>query len=195
LWIGDVHPLEVIRPTGLFSLDILPAHTDLAGATIELVGMENREFRLQNLIDKVRQNYDYILVDCPPSLALLTLNGIVAADYVLIPVQAEFFALEGLGQLLNSVDLVRDNLGCSIKVLGALCTMYDKRNRLSREILKDIRRNFPGHVFGAIIPRNISLAEAPGYSRTIYQHDPQSIGANAYRQLAKEVIKRTNNFN
>ena len=188
--VGNVHPAEIVRPTGLFSLDIMPAHTDLAGATIELVNMDNREFRLQNIVNKLRHNYDFILIDCPPSLALLTLNGIVAADYILIPVQTEYYALEGLSQLLNSVNLVKDNLGCDIKILGALCTMHDKRNRFSREILKDIRHSFPGYVFEVIIPRNISLAEAPGYGRTIYQHDPGSIGANAYRQLAKEVINR-----
>lgn len=192
--VGDISPHEVIRPTGLFSLDILPSQPELAGATVELVDMENREFKLQEIVDKVRHNYDFILVDCPPSLALLTLNGIVAADYILIPVQAEYYALEGLGQLLHSVELVKENLGKDIEILGALCTMYDKRNRLSRKILKDIRRNFPGHVFEVIIPRNISLAEAPGYGRTIYQHDPASAGANAYRQLAKEVIERVNAF-
>src|SRR3990167_3870982 len=188
--VGNVHPDDIIRPTGLFSLDILPAHAELAGATIELVSMENREFKLQEITNKVRHNYDFILIDCPPSLGLLTLNGIVAADYVIVPVQAEYYALEGLGQLLNSIDLVKENLGRDIKILGALCTMYDKRNRLSRNILKDMRRSFPGYVFEVIIPRNVTLAEAPGYGRTIYQHDPASTGANAYRQLAKEVINR-----
>jgi len=188
--LGNMHPQDVIRPTGLFSLDILPAQTDLAGATVELVDVKNREFKLHEAINKIRHKYDFILIDCPPSLALLTLNGIVAADYVIVPVQTEYYALEGLSQLLNSIELVRENLEKDIEILGALCTMYDKRNKLSRDILKNVRRNFPGYVFEAIIPRNVSLAEAPGYGRTIYQHDPASPGANAYRQLAKEVINR-----
>lgn len=188
--LGGILPHDVIRPTGLFSLDLLPSTPDLAGATVELVNLPNREFRLHDVINQVRHDYDFILIDCPPSLGLLTLNGIVAADYVMIPVQSEYYALEGLGQLLNTISLVRENLGKDVAILGAVCTMYDKRNRLARDVLKDIRRNFPGYVFDAIIPRSISLAEAPGHGKTIYQFDPASPGASAYRQLAKEVIQR-----
>ncbi|MDX1535548.1 MAG: ParA family protein [Candidatus Spechtbacterales bacterium] len=189
--VGGILPEDVIRPTGLFSLDVLPATPDLAGATIELVSLKNREFRLYDVINTVKDNYDYVLVDCPPSLGLLTLNSIVAADYVIIPVQSEYYALEGLSQLLGTIDLVNENLGRDVQVLGAVCTMFDRRNRLSRSVLKDIQRNFPGHVFDAVIPRNIALAEAPGYGKTIYQFDPTSAGANAYRYLAKEVIELT----
>ncbi|MDX1607787.1 MAG: ParA family protein [Candidatus Spechtbacterales bacterium] len=191
---GGILPEDVIKPTGLFSLDVLPAHPDLAGATVELVNQENREFKLYDTIERVRDDYDFILIDCPPSLGLLTLNAVVAADQVLIPVQSEYYALEGLSQLLGTINLVRDNLGKNVKILGAVCTMYDRRNRLSRAVLKDIRRNFPGYVFDAVIPRNISLAEAPGYGKTIYQFDPSGKGANAYRQLAKEVIQRVNSL-
>lgn len=188
---GGILPEDVIRPTGLFSMDVMPSHPDLAGAAVELVSHKNREFKLYDIIQRVKQGYDFILIDCPPSLGLLTLNAIVAADYILVPVQSEYYALEGLGQLLNTVNLVKTNLGRDIKILGAVCTMYDKRNRLSRAVLKDVRQNFPGYVFDAVIPRNIALAEAPGYGKTIYQFDPASMGANAYRQLAKEVIART----
>lgn len=192
--VGGILPEDIVSATGLFSLDILPASPDLAGATVELVKDKNREFRLYDVLSRIRHTYDYILVDCPPSLGILTLNGIVAADYVLIPVQCEYYAMEGLGQLLNTLGMVRDNLRKEIDVLGAVCTMYDKRNRLSRSVLKEIRRNFPGYVFETVIPRNISLAEAPGYGKTIYQFNPSSKGANAYRQLAAEVIQRVESF-
>jgi chromosome partitioning protein len=188
--VGNLNPQELVRQTGLFALDVLPAAPELSGASVELVNVRNREFRLYNIVNELRNNYDFVLIDCPPSLGLLTLNGLVAADHVLVPVQAEYYALEGLAQLLNTVDLVRKNLGRDIEILGALCTMYDRRNKLNRNVLKDIRRNFPGYVFNAIIPRNVSLAEAPGFGRTIYQHDPASAGANAYRQLAQEIIAR-----
>lgn len=187
---GGILPEDIIRPTGMFALDVLPSTPNLAGAAVELVNVKNREFRLHDTISRVRDNYDFVIVDCPPSLGLLTLNGVVAADHILIPVQSEYYALEGLGQLLNTVELIRNNLGKDINILGAVCTMYDRRNRLSRAILKDVRRNFPGYVFDVIIPRNIALAEAPGYGKTIYQFDPDSTGASAYRQLANEVMAR-----
>lgn len=193
--VGGILPEDVIRPSGLFSLDILPASTDLAGASIELVNSENREFRLYDTVSRLKDGYDFVLIDCPPSLGLLTLNGIVAADYVIIPVQCEYYALEGLSQLLHTVDLIRTNLDKDVKVLGAVATMYDKRNRLSRAVLKEVRRNFPGYVFDTVIPRSISLAEAPGHSKTIYQFNPDSVGASAYRALAEEFIERVNSFN
>ena len=185
---------SMLSATGIFSRDILPASPDLAGATVELVKAQNREFRLYDVLSRIRHTYDYILIDCPPSLGILTLNGIVAGDYVMIPVQCEYYAMEGLGQLINTLGMVRDNLRKEIEVLGAVATMYDKRNRLSRSGLKEIRRNFPGYVFETVIPRNIALAEAPGYGKTIYQFNPSSRGANAYRQLAGEVIQRVESF-
>lgn len=192
--VGGILPEDVLRPTGLFSLDILPASQDLAGATVELVKDQNREFRLYDVVSRIRKNYDFVLIDCPPSLGILTLNGIVAADSVIIPVQCEYYALEGLGQILNTLKMVKENLGKDIGVLGAICTMYDKRNRLSRSVLKEVRRNFPGHVFETVIPRNIALAEAPGYGKTIYQFSPSSGGANAYRQFALEIMARVDSF-
>ena len=186
--VGGLLPEEVIRQTGLFAYDIMPAAPDLAGATIELVNMKDREFKLYELLRRIRTNYDYILIDCPPSLGLLTINGLVAADEVIIPVQCEYYALEGLGQLLRTVELVQENLGSPIKIKGALLTMYDRRNRLSRHVRKEMERNFSGHVFETIIPRCIKLAEAPSFGQSILQYNPNSRGAKAYKQLAQEII-------
>src|SRR3989344_2806275 len=148
-----------------------------------------REYRLREFLQRIRGNYDYILIDSPPSLGLLTINGLVAADEVIIPVQCEYYALEGLSQLLKTVELVRENLGVDLKVMGALLTMFDKRNKLCREVAKEVGRNFPYYVFNAIIPRNIELAEAPSHGQTIFQYQPSSRGAKAYRQFAEELIK------
>ena len=186
--IGGLLPEEVIRKTGIFGCDIIPAAPDLAGATVELVSISNREFKLYELLRRVRTNYDYILIDCPPSLGLLTINGLVAAEEVIIPVQCEYYALEGLGQLLRTIELVQDNLGSNIKIKGALLTMYDRRNRLSRQVRKEMERNFAGHVFGSIIPRCVKLAEAPGFGQTIIQYNPRSKGAKGYQRLAQEII-------
>jgi len=186
--VGGLLPEEVILQTGLFAYDIIPSSPDLAGATIELVGMKNREFRLYELLRRIRTNYDYILIDCPPSLGLLTINGLVAADEVIIPVQCEYYALEGLGQLLKTIELVQENLDSPTKIKGALLTMYDRRNRLSRQVRKEMERNFAGHVFETIIPRCVKLAEAPSFGQSIIQYNPHSRGAKAYRQLAEEVI-------
>src|SRR3989338_2273441 len=166
--VGGIIPADVIRETGIFGYHVLPASPDLAGATIELVGQERREFRLREIISRLSNAYDFILIDCPPSLGLLTINGVVASDQIIIPVQCEYYAMEGLGQLLETIELIRDNLHREIKVMGALLTMYDKRNRLARMVAKEIQRNFPGYVFTTVIPRNVSLAEAPGFGKTIF---------------------------
>lgn len=179
---------EAVTKTPLFGFDAVPASPDLAGAVIELVNHPRREFKLSDALQSIRTNYDYILIDCPPSLGLLTINGLTAADDVLIPVQCEYYALEGLSQLLRTIQLVRENLGSEINVMGALLTMYDKRNRLAREVVKEMRLNFPGRVFESVIPRCVTLAEAPSFGQTILQFDPGSRGAKAYRQLAEEVI-------
>ncbi len=183
-----IEPDEVVRRTGLFGYDILPAAPALAGAGIELVNTERREWRLYELLRKIRTNYDYIIVDSPPSLGLLTLNGLVAAEEVIIPVQCEYYALEGLGQLLETINLIRDNLGRDLKIKGALLTMYDRRQKLSQDVAKEVRRNFPGYVFSAVIPRSVSLAEAPSFGKTILQYAPASSGSYAYRELAQEII-------
>ncbi|HAJ44778.1 chromosome partitioning protein ParA [Candidatus Azambacteria bacterium RIFOXYC1_FULL_41_20] len=183
-----VEPDEIIQKTGLFGYDLLPAAPALAGASVELINLERREWRLYDLLRKIRTNYDYIIVDSPPSLGLLTINGLVAAEEVIIPVQCEYYALEGLGQLLETINLIRDNLGRELKIKGVLLTMYDKRQRLSREVVKEVRRNFPGYVFDTLIPRSVSLAEAPSFGKVILQYAPFSTGGGAYRLLAQEII-------
>ncbi|MBP9822460.1 MAG: AAA family ATPase [Candidatus Pacebacteria bacterium] len=190
--INDQNAAGLLKKTGIFGFDVLPAGQSLAGATVELVSMDERESRLKKVLNSVRTNYDFILVDCPPSLGLLTINGLAAAEKVIIPVQCEYFALEGLGQLLKTVDLVRQGLNPDLQVLGVLLTMYDKRNQLANQVVNEVHRNFPGRVFDAVIPRMVSLAEAPSFGKTIMQFDPNSKAARAYRQLAEEVIKYSN---
>jgi chromosome partitioning protein len=185
---SDLLPEEGIVKTGVFGLELIPSSRDLAGAEVELVSHENREFRLRELLQKISTNYDYILIDSPPSLGLLTLNGLVAAEYVVIPVQCEYYALEGLSHLMQTVDLVRANLGRDTRVMGALLTLYDKRSKLNRSVVKEVQRNFPGYVFASVVPRCVRLAEAPSYGKTILHYDPYSKGAKAYRQLAAEII-------
>lgn len=183
------HPSKIIIKTDILGHDLIPASQDLAGAGIELIHMDNREFRLYNVLREIRTNYDYIIIDSPPSLGLLTINGLVASDEIIIPVQTEYFALEGLSQLLNTIDLVRENLQPNLKVMGALLTMYDKRNRLARQVVKEVQDHFPGHVFDSVVPRSIRLAEAPGFGKSILGFDAFSKGARAYKNLAREIIE------
>lgn len=189
LIMGMLPPASVIKKTEMPNLDIIPANQDLAGATVELVHLEDRDTKLKNALNQIKNDYDYILIDCPPSLGIITLNALMASDEVIVPVQCEYYALEGLGQLLETIDLLKNHLGAHLTIKGALLTMFDRRNRLSREIVKEMRRNFPGYVFEAVIPRNVCLAEAPSFSKTILQHDPYSHGAKAYRQFVEEVLK------
>jgi len=193
----DEHPRNIILKTETLGHDIIPASQDLAGAGIELIHMENREFRLYNVLREIRTNYDYIIIDSPPSLGLLTINGLVASDEVIIPVQTEYFALEGLSQLLNTIDLVRENVQPNLKVMGAMLTMYDRRNRLARQVVKEIQDHFPGHVFDSVVPRSVRLAEAPGFGKSILGFDAFSKGARAYKNIAREIIemdKKESNF-
>lgn len=189
--VNDQNPLTMIKRTSIFGFDVLPATQALAGATVELVSMEEREYRLKNTLSALRMNYDYILIDCPPSLGLLTVNALTAADHVLIPVQCEYYALEGLGQLLHAIELVRQGLNPDLQVLGVLLTMYDKRNQLNRHVLNEVNKNFPGRVFETVISRTIDLAEAPSYGKAVLQFNPNSKAASEYRRLAEEVIKHT----
>lgn len=182
------NPSKIVLRMQTFGHDIIPSSQDLAGASIELVHMDNREFRLYNVLREIRTNYDYIIIDSPPSLGLLTINGLVASDEIIVPVQTEYFALEGLGQLLNTINLIRENLQPNLKIMGALFTMYDKRNRLSRQVIKEVQDHFPGHVFDSIIPRSVRLAEAPGFGKSILNFDAFSKGARAYKNLAREII-------
>lgn len=172
------------------NLTVVPSAVDLAGAEIELVDMPEREYRLRRAIEPVRRNFDYILIDCPPSLGLLTLNALTAADGVLIPMQCEYLPLEGLSQLLNTVKLVRQRFNPSLEIGGVILTMFDPRTRLATEVVREIRTHFPKEVFQTVVGRNVRLSEAPSHGKTILEYDPNSPGALAYRALAEEVISR-----
>ncbi|MDD4358786.1 MAG: AAA family ATPase [Candidatus Pacebacteria bacterium] len=188
--LGEVHPKEIIKRTVFLGYDVMPTSHDLAGAAVDLVSMKDREYRLKQVIDSVKNDYDLVFIDCPPSLGLPTLNALVAADDVLIPAQAEYLSVEGLGQLLSNVKLINDNLESNINVLGAVITMYQRRNKVSRDVEKELRRNFPNYVFDAMIPRATALAESPKYGRTVLRHAPMSKAVNAFRELAQEFIKK-----
>lgn len=179
---------SVIQPTNIEGFNIIPSTPDLAGAAMELMGEPYREYRLRRALKAVKDSYDFILIDCPPSLGLLTINGLAAADRLLIPVQCEFYALEGLHQLLTTVDLVRKHLNPRLQVLGAVLTMFDRRTALSRKVVREVRKTFPGHVFESIIPRNTELAEAPSTGKTILEYDRLSPGARAYEYLSEELL-------
>ena len=182
------HALEAIQKDTGRGFDILPSNSQLAAAEVELVGTAQREFQLKKVLDSL--NYDVILIDCPPSLGLLSVNALTAASDVLVPVQAEYYALEGLGQLLDVVSQVRAALNPSLNLLGIILTMYDSRNALSDSVKSELTRHFSDRVFETVIPRNVRLAEAPSFGRTIAEHDRWSKGARAYRALAKELEKK-----
>lgn len=179
---------QSIKATAVDGLHAVPSHTDLAGAVIELVNLEGREYRLRQAVDSLRPLYDFVIIDCPPSLGLLTINGLVAADEVLIPVQAEYYALEGLSQLLHTIHLIQNHLHQDLSILGAVITMFDQRNRLSKSVMQELYGYFPNRIFRSVIPRNVRLAEAPSYGQPIAVYDPDSKGAKAYERLAKELL-------
>lgn len=179
---------ELIKSSAILNHHFIPSSPELSGILVELVNLPEREYYLRKFINQFRHHYDYILIDLPPSLSLLTINGLVAADEVLIPVQAEYYGLEGLGQLLQTIRLIRENLRHPLAITGALITLYDKRERLSRDVNKNLRRHFPHRVFKAEIPRSVALAEAPSHSKPIILYQPYSPGALAYRRLAEELI-------
>ena len=187
---GEATVPDIMLPTAQKSLYILPTGTELAAAEVELVSVEAREFVLKKALSKL--DFDFILIDCPPSLSLLTVNALTAADKVLIPVQTEFYALEGLGQLIDVVQRVRASVNPHLELLGVLMTMYDSRTSLSGNVRDELLKHFGDKVFSTHIPRNIRLAEAPSYGKTIADHDKWSKGARAYKALAKEVKERTN---
>lgn len=189
--LGNVRMADIVQPTAHECFRVAPATTALAGLNIELVELERREHKLRDAILEIRNDYDFILIDCPPTLGLITLNGIVAGDEILIPVQAEYYALEGLGQLLETVQLVKERIRPEIDVLGAVLTMYDGRTKLSDDVLQELYKYFPNNIFRAVIPRNVRLAEAPSFGRTIVHFDGASKGAKAYERLARELIERT----
>ncbi len=184
----EIELQSAIQSTSVENLDVIPANINLTGATVELVEHENREFFLKRTLDGFNSGYDYILIDCPPSLGLLTLNGLVAAEHVLIPLQCEYFALEGLTRLLKTISQVQRKLNPSLKIGGILFTMYDQRTRLAHEVVQEVTSYFKEKVFRTIIPRNVRISEAPSFSKPINQYDPLCIGARSYDKLADEVL-------
>lgn len=187
--VGDTTFEETVQDTAVKNLKICPSNISLAGAEVELVSMMSREQRLKVKLDEVKDQYDYVLIDCPPSLGLVTLNAFTASDSVLIPVQCEYFALEGLGQLLNTVNLVKKHLNKSLEIEGALLTMYDARTNLSNQVVKEVKKYFENKVYKTVIPRNVRLSEAPSYGMPISLYDARSKGAKAYDKLTKEFLK------
>ncbi|MBE3597090.1 MAG: ParA family protein [Hydrogenibacillus sp.] len=186
--INDVPAQNVVKPTNVEQLFILPSTIQLAGAEIELVPTISREVRLKKALQPIRGAYDYILIDCPPSLGLLTINALSAADSVLIPIQAEYYALEGLSQLLNTIRLVQKHLNAQLAIEGVLLTMYDARTNLSLQVAEEVKKYFKDKVYRSIIPRNVRLSEAPSHGQSVITYDPRSRGADLYMELAREVL-------
>ena len=189
---GDRRLTDAIVPTALPGLDIVPAHADLSGVELELGQQARRSFKLRDAIDPIRQSgaYTYVLIDCPPSLNLLTVNAMAASDAVLVPLQCEFFALEGLSQLMRTVELVRGSLNPNLEIQGVVLTMYDRRNSLSEQVAKDVRAHFGGTVYATVIPRNVRVSEAPSFGKPVLVYDLKCAGSQAYLKLAREVVLR-----
>jgi chromosome partitioning protein len=188
--VNEMQPEDVILKTDNPNLDIIPAHIDLVGAELEMINMPNREYMLRNAIASIRDLYDFILIDCSPSLGLITVNALSAADSVIIPVQSEFYSLEGLGKLLNTIKIVQGRLNPELEIEGILLTMYDTRLRLANQVVEEVKTHFQDLVFDTIIHRNTKLAEAPSHSETIIMHDASSKGAINYLNLAREVLQK-----
>ena len=189
LLITDVAAEDIIQETGIKNLYISPSNMNLAGAEVQLVSMMSREQRMKEKLDVIKDKFDFILIDCPPSLGLITLNAFTASDSVLIPVQCEYYALEGLGQLLNTVELVRKHLNKNLYVEGAILTMYDIRTNLANQVVREVKRFFQKKVYKTVIPRNVKVSEAPSYGMPITIYDPKSKGARSYEKFAKEFLK------
>ncbi len=189
--IDDEPVKDNILETMVPGLDILPANIDLAGAEVELVYKKNRERVLKNALEKVKDDYDFILIDCPPSLGLITINALAAADSIIIPIQSEYYALEGLSQLMNTISLVRQHLNKTLKVEGVVLTMHDRRSLISRQIAEEIKKYFTKKLYEIVIPRNVRLAEAPSHGKPILLHDPRCNGAKAYAALTEEFLRKT----
>ncbi|WP_020402074.1 ParA family protein [Gracilimonas tropica] len=190
IMIGSTDINDTIRQTELDFLDLVPSHINLVGAEIEMIDREERERILKKAIESVRDKYDFVIIDCPPSLGLLTINALTASNSIVIPVQCEYFALEGLGQLLNTIKIVRQHLNPNLDIEGVLLTMYDTRTRLSNQVAEEVKRYFDDRVFKAVIARNIRLAEAPSFGKPALLYDSTSVGAKNYLALAREIIKK-----
>lgn len=190
LIIGEAEINQVICKEALENLDVLPANVDLSAAEIELIGVDNKEYIIRDEIEKVKNQYDYIIIDCPPSLSMLTINAMTTADTVLVPIQCEYYALEGLSQLIHTIDLVKERLNPKLEMEGVVFTMYDARTNLSLQVVENVKENLNKTIYKTIIPRNIRLAEAPSHGMPINMYDPKSAGAENYRLLAEEVIHK-----
>ena len=190
LIIGEVDIKEVINKEVLENLDIIPTSIDLSAAEIELIGVDDKEYILRNAIDQVKDQYEFVIIDCPPSLSMLTTNAMTTADSVIVPIQCEYYALEGLSQLIHTVELVKDRLNSKLEIEGVVFTMYDARTNLSLQVVENVKDNLQQNIYKTIIPRNIRLAEAPSYGLPINKYDPKSTGAESYMRLADEVIER-----
>lgn len=188
--IGETKLEEATKETQVKNLKICPSNINLAGAEVELVSMMSREYRLKEKLEEEKENYDYIIIDCPPSLGLITLNAFTASDSVLIPVQCEYYALEGLEQLMNTINLVKKHLNKELELEGAVLTMYDSRTNLANQVVKEVKNYFEDKVYKTVIPRNVRLSEAPSYGMPISVYDPKSKGAKCYERLVKEIIKQ-----
>lgn len=187
--VDDVEIENTLQLTEMKNLEVCPSNINVAGAEVQLVSKENREYKLKEKIQKIKDDYDYIIIDCPPSLGLVTLNAFTASDSVLIPIQCEYYALEGLGQLINTINLVKKHLNKELVIEGALLTMYDARTNLSNQVVKEVKNYFDDKVYKTVIPRNVRLSEAPSYGMPITEYDPRSKGAKSYMKFAKEFLK------
>jgi len=192
--LGYAEPAEIIKISQVPNYSYIPSGPHLSGATVELVSVEEREFYLKKFIDKIRGLYDYVIIDLPPSLSILTINGLLASEEVIIPVQAEYYSLEGLSQLLETIEMIKANMGHDIKVSGAVITMFDRWEQLSQEVAKNLRANFPYPVFETEVPRSVHLAEAPSFNQPVSLYAPDSAGAGAYRSLADEILRQEKSF-
>ena len=190
LMIGQAGVDEVLQKEAIENLDVIPTSIDLSAAEIELIGVDDKEFIIRNAVQPIKDDYDYIIIDCPPSLNMLTINALTAATSVLVPIQCEYYALEGLSQLIHTIDLVKDRLNNDLEIEGVVFTMYDARTNLSLQVVENVKENLQQNIYKTIIPRNVRLAEAPSYGQPITLYDPRSTGAEAYRLLAEEVINR-----
>ena len=190
LMIGQVGVEEVLQKEAIENLDIIPTSIDLSAAEIELIGVDDKEFIIRNAIAPIKDNYDYIIIDCPPSLSMLTINAMTTADSVLVPIQCEYYALEGLSQLIHTVELVKERLNPILEIEGVVFTMYDARTNLSLQVVENVKSNLNQNIYKTIIPRNIRLAEAPSHGLPINKYDTKSSGAESYRMLADEVMSR-----
>lgn len=193
--IDDIDPKNIILNTPTPNLDLIPAHIDLVGAEIEIINMPNREKMMRKVINTIREEYDFIIIDCSPSLGLITVNALTAADSVIVPVQCEYFALEGLGKLLNTIKIVQSRLNPNLDIEGILLTMFDQRLRLSKQVVEEVKTHFQQMVFDTIINRNTRLSEAPSFGETIIMHDADSTGAINYLNLAREILQKNSMTN